>query len=75
MISHIGSFIANTVKPLVEELDKLLGKCSNLHLTKEELNKTIENFIEFELEKTYVYCILSLILGVLFCLTVYFILR
>ena len=75
MTRHIGAFVTNVLKPLIEELDKLLGKCKHLKLTKKDINSMMLDLISLEVYKTKWYCILYLVLGSLFCLTVYFILK
>ena len=72
---HIGAFIQDTVKPIIESLDELLGKCVHLKLSRRELNKMIDLFVEVELIKTFAYCITYLLITIGLCLTVYFILR
>ncbi len=68
MIRSIGAFIQNTVKPLLEEVERLLSKHKNIEVV-------VHKVILLEVFKTMIYSLTYLILGVLFCLTVYFILR
>ncbi len=75
MTRHIGAFIQNTIKPLIEELDELLGKCKHLNMDKEERRKILDAFIALEIYKVGMYSMTYLILGTLFCMTVYFILH
>ena len=74
MTRHIGAFIQNTIKPLIEELDKLLGKCEHLKFGKEELYILLNGLVRFEMDKIKLYCLVYLILGTEFCLVVYLIL-
>ena len=74
MTHHIGAFILNTIKPLIEELDKLLGKCKHLKLGKEDIEQMLFKVIWLELNKVRWYCLTYLALGVMLCLTMYFIL-
>jgi hypothetical protein len=69
MTRHIGAFIQNTVKPMIEELDKVLGKCENLKIDKEELQKIFANLLVFEMFKTVVYCATYVFLGLKLCQT------
>jgi len=68
MTRHLGTFIQNTIKPLLEQAERLLDK--HMHL-----ESIINKLIVLEILKTIVYSFMYIILGVLFCLTVYFILR
>ena len=72
---HIGGFILNTIKPLIEEVDKILGECKNLNIDKEERMWLLKELMYLELAKTYAQFATYMILGVVGCLTVYFILR
>ena len=74
-MTSVGAFVRDTLKPLVEELDVLLGKCEHLKLSKDEIDKFLRIVIGMEYLKLRYNFWLYLILGVLFCLTVYFILR
>ena len=72
---HIGGFIMNTIKPLIEELDQLLGKCQYLKLDNEDISFLILHTVDFELKKVVLQLITWIILGVCGCLTTYFILH
>lgn len=72
---HIGGFIQNTVKPLVEELDKLLGKCEHLKITKEEITKLLNTVIVLEVFKVAAQSITWIFLGTCGFLTAYIILH
>ena len=72
---HIGYFIMHTIKPLIEELDKVLSKCKVLNLNKYDLQKMINRIIELEICKSLIYCFFYSFMAIMICLTVYFILR
>lgn len=72
---HLGGFIQNTIKPLIEEVDSILNKCKNLKLKKKEIEYLIFKSIELEIEKAKYQAVMWITLGVLGCLTTYFILR
>ena len=75
MTRHFGAFIQNILKPIIEEADKVLGKCKNLHLTKKNICEIIHILLKYEIIKSVIYSITYIMLGILGCLTVYFILR
>jgi hypothetical protein len=75
MTRHIGAFIQNTLKPLIEELDKILEDCKTLKFTKEEIEKIIERFVWLEFKITFLYLIGFIILGAIGCFIVYWILK
>lgn len=75
MTRHIGAFIQNTVKPLVEELDKLLGKCKHLKFKRKDIELMVKVVMDYSLIKTIIHSVTYLILGAIFCRTVWLILR
>lgn len=72
---HIGGFVQNTVKPLIEKLDEFLGECKNLHLSKEEIREMIKFTTDLEIAITMIKSVTWVILGIIGCLTTYFILH
>lgn len=69
---YIGAFIQNTLKPLIEETDKLLGKCQNLNI---DTNHLIDKLLHFELQKTCIKCLTYIVLGGILWSAVYTILH
>ena len=64
---HVGYFMLHTVKPMMEELDKILEKCNNIKIDSLTLDLMIKDVINLEIKKSIIYCItyiiISLILG------------
>ena len=52
---YIGAFIQNTLKPLIEELDKLLGKCEHLKLTRDDIGAWLQHILLVEVVKTVIW--------------------
>ena len=71
---HVGAFIQNTLKPCIEELDKILIKCERLKVDPESLRSALFGFMELQYQKCKWKCITNLILGAMFCLVVWLIL-
>ena len=72
---HVGGFIQNTMKPMIEEINKVLARCENIQMTKIEVQQLLDQFVTIEIIKTFVYCITYLLLGGMLCGTIYFILH
>ena len=75
MTRHIGMFIETTLRPVIERVDQILGKCEHLKLDKNELRKMVDLFVEVELIKSAWYGIAWIVGSVCFCLAVYFIMK
>jgi len=70
---HVGYFIHNTIKPLIEELDQLMGKCQNLKFDKVYFEEILSKLIELELSKATLYCVTYLAIAGFLCLMVWLI--
>jgi hypothetical protein len=57
MTRHLGYFVAHTIKPLIEELDKVFSKCENLKFDKLYCEYILRQLIELELKKVIIYCV------------------
>ncbi len=69
MTRHIGAFILNVLKPAIEELDKLLGKCQHLKLDNSDIYDLLNGFAKLQIYKLIIKCItllLSLLIGCYF---------
>ena len=75
MTRHIGVFIINTLRPLIEELDKLLGKCQYLCISRDDLYGIVRLMVELEIQKTIIKGMVSLIIGGMFCWTMWLIVK
>ena len=71
---HLGYFIHHTLKPLIEEMDKIMGKCQNLKIDKYTLEYMFERLIWLEIHKALIYCGTYLIIAGALCISLYFIL-
>jgi len=74
MTHHIGAFIQNTIKPLVEELDKLLGKCEHLKIDKKTLENIIHLATDVELTKATMNFIATIVVAICATISIYLIL-
>lgn len=74
MTRHLGYFIQHTIKPLVDDLNKALKGCEKIKMDKRFLEIFIYELVHLEIRKLLVRSIVHIILGILFCMTVYFIL-
>ena len=61
-----------TIKLFFEELDKILQRCNDLQLTKDELQDLLSDMVYLKLQKINMWCITTLIAVVLICFTLYF---
>ena len=75
MTRHIGVFIINTLRPLIEEIDKLLAKCLYLKLENKSVEYILKIFIDLELKKTIIRGVIHLVLGIMFCWTIWLIIH
>ena len=75
MTRHLGNFILNVLKPLIEETDKMLGKCEYLKLDDEDIVYILETTIDLTLKRALINAITYIILGGMFCWSVWMILK
>lgn len=75
MTYHIGAFIRETVRPLINELEVLMKKLKKMGVKSDQIEVMVDYVVQLEIIKTISYCITYVIIGVFFCLTLYFILR
>lgn len=75
MTRHVGAFIQNTIKPCIESLDELLGKCKHLKLKHEQIMELAKLTLQLELQKTFMNVIGSIVMTLSFLFTVYLILH
>lgn len=72
---HLGYFFIHTVKPIIEEIDKVLDKCRNIEIKGTDMKWLIEKVVMLEVNKSIIYAICYVICGGMFCLIVWLILR
>ena len=72
---HAASFIKNTFRPVILELDKVLEECLELDLSKESIEKWLDASIQAWLSIELIKSITFILVSGMFCLTVYFIIR
>lgn len=75
MTRHIGMFMQQTIKPILYELSEVLTKCKKLDITKKEMSEILSELVYVELQKTILQCTTQLVLGILFFITIYLILK
>jgi len=75
MIHHAATFIQNTLKPVIKEFDKCLGECKELELSPGQIEKWLESAIGVWFAIEVVKSITYIIMGSLFCWTIYLILH
>lgn len=68
MIRHFAYFVEHTLSPLIQEIDKVLGKTEDLKniLDREMINKAISTLVELELSKTIIRAVVGLIISLIF---------
>ena len=72
---HLGYFILHTVKPMIEEIDKILEKCKNINLHGELIDSLILRVIELEIKKSLIYCVTYIIISIILGALCYMVLR
>ena len=75
MTRHLGNFILNVLKPLIEETDKLLGECKHLDIDGEDILLILDEVIKLSLRRALINAVTYIILGGMFCWAVWFILK
>lgn len=75
MIHHAATFIQNTLKPVIKEFDKCLEECEHLNIRGKEIEKWLESAIGVWFAIELVKSLTFIIMGGMFCWTVYLILR
>jgi len=75
MIHHAAHFVQNTIKPVIMEFDKCLSECKELDLSPREIERWLESALGCWLAIEIVKSITFIIMGSIFCWTVYLILH
>ena len=75
MTRHLGNFILNVLKPLIEETDRMLSTCEHLRVDGDDVIIILEETIELTLKRALINAVTYIILGGMFCWSVWFILK
>jgi len=75
LTEHIGAFVQNTLKPLIEELDSLFSRLERFGMDKEDIKHILAWLIDLEIKKIIWYSITYIVLGAMLCFTLFHIIR
>lgn len=72
-----GAFIENTIRPMIEETQKLLSDLYGygLHLNKEDIHKVAKFVADKHIKTVILQSIVNVVICALICLTLYLIYR